>query len=358
MKRLELLDYCRFFAALSVLIYHYTFSGINVGKVNSFQFEEVISSFTKYGYLGVELFFMISGFVIFFSATNRNATSFIVNRAVRLYPAYWFAVIFTSIVTIAFGGEQLQVYIFQVLLNLTMLQSYLGIMHVDGVYWTLVYEIEFYFAVYLLILFGFKKYLVQVFVSWPFVMLLSLIFGLDNFILLGGYFSYFAAGAIFAILSEKVSTVRVFSLLITYYLCVNYTITNIQITSIKNNLEYSNQVGWLMVTLFFVIFLYQISPHGRTLKLPCSRLAGNLTYPIYLIHMHVGYIVLNRFANNDNKYLVISAVFVLVVLIAVFINRVLEEKFHFLWKLIFERTIGGISRKFELGGNGLISNKK
>lgn len=347
MKRLELLDYCRFFAALSVLTYHYTFSGVNVGKVNSFQFDEIISSFTKYGYLGVELFFMISGFVIFLSATKRSASSFIVNRAVRLYPAYWFAVIFTSIVSLAFGGEQLQVYISQVLLNLTMLQSFLGIMHVDGVYWTLVYEIEFYIAVYLLILLGLKKYLVQIFMSWPFVMLLALIFGLDNFIFLGGYFSYFSAGAIFATLSEKVSTARVLSLLTTYYLCVNYTITNVQITSIKNNMEYSSQVGWMIVTMFFAIFLYQISMRGRTLKLIFSRLAGSLTYPIYLIHMHFGYIVLNEFANNDNKYFVMSVVFLLVLLLSVFINRVLEVRLHFLWKLIFERTIGVISRKFE-----------
>lgn len=349
MKRLELLDYCRFFAALSVLTYHYTFSGVNVGKVNSFQFDEVISSFTKYGYLGVELFFMISGFVIFFSATNKSATSFIVNRAVRLYPAYWFAVIFTSIASLAVGGEQFQIYISQVILNLTMLQSYFGVMHVDGVYWTLVYEVQFYVAVYFLILCGLKKYLVPIFLSWPFVILLALIFGLDHFILLGGYFSYFAAGAIFAILSDKVSTTRVISLLITYCLCVNYTITNVQITSIKNNMEYSNQVGWIIVTMFFAIFLYQISTRGRNLKLICSRLAGRLTYPIYLIHMHFGYIALNEFANNDNKYFVMLVIFFLVVLFALFINRVLEERLHFLWKLIFQRTIGGISRKFDFG---------
>lgn len=348
MKRLELLDYCRFFAAFSVLIYHYTFSGIKVGKVDSFQIDGAITSITKYGYLGVELFFMISGFVIFFSATNKSATSFAVGRAVRLYPAYWFAVSFTSMMSIAFGGEHFQVYMTQVLLNLTMLQSYFGVIHVDGVYWTLVYEIEFYLAVYLLVFLGFQKHLVHIFICWPFVILLGFFLEIGDTVMLGGYFSYFAAGAIFAILSQKISVYRALSLLVIYWLCVQHTLDNISFLSVKNNLEYSGVVGWLIITVFFAIFLYQISPHGGALRLAFSRLAGNLTYPVYLIHMHFGYIVLNRLANNDNKYIVILALIFLVVFIALLVNKFIEERFYLLWRSFFEKTIGAISKKLEI----------
>lgn len=66
MKRLELLDYSRFFAAIIVVAFHYTFNGINNGKIASIDYMPSVVSITKYGYIGVELFFMVSGYVIFF----------------------------------------------------------------------------------------------------------------------------------------------------------------------------------------------------------------------------------------------------------------------------------------------------
>ena len=94
MSRLELLDYGRFLAAISVALFHYTFNGISNGKIASITLIPNLVEFTKYGYLGVHLFFMISGYVIFFSARKGAPSKFAVNRAVRLYPAYWFAVLF------------------------------------------------------------------------------------------------------------------------------------------------------------------------------------------------------------------------------------------------------------------------
>ncbi|WP_164654758.1 acyltransferase family protein, partial [Pseudomonas viridiflava] len=95
MKRLELLDYGRFIAAIMAVLYHYTFNGIANGKLSSLSHIPELIEFTKYGYLGVELFFMISGYVIFYSARNRSAAQFAASRAIRLYPSYWFAVLFT-----------------------------------------------------------------------------------------------------------------------------------------------------------------------------------------------------------------------------------------------------------------------
>nr|WP_275554988.1 acyltransferase family protein [Mixta sp. Marseille-Q2659] len=70
-NRVELIDYLRLIAALGVILFHYTFNGIDNGKISSISQIPALTQFTKFGYLGVELFFMISGYVIFFSAKKK-----------------------------------------------------------------------------------------------------------------------------------------------------------------------------------------------------------------------------------------------------------------------------------------------
>ncbi|HCW47481.1 MAG TPA: hypothetical protein DGH25_08930 [Erwiniaceae bacterium] len=80
-QRVELIDYLRLIAALGVILFHYTFNGIDNGKITSITQIPELTQFTKFGYLGVELFFMISGYVIFFSAKNKSFSRFISTRA-------------------------------------------------------------------------------------------------------------------------------------------------------------------------------------------------------------------------------------------------------------------------------------
>lgn len=100
---------------------------------------------------------MISGYVIFYSAKNRTASEFIVSRAVRLYPSYWFGVLFTSFFAIYWGGDLMAVEPKEILANLTMFQSYLGFSNVDGVYWALNYEVSFYLAALTILILNLKK---------------------------------------------------------------------------------------------------------------------------------------------------------------------------------------------------------
>lgn len=49
------------------------------------------------GLLGVQLFFILSGYLIVQTAAQRTASGFWVNRAFRVFPAYWVAVLIISI---------------------------------------------------------------------------------------------------------------------------------------------------------------------------------------------------------------------------------------------------------------------
>lgn len=94
-QRVEIADYMRPLAAVSVVAFHYLYNGIENGKVGSID-HEPIAGVAGYGYLGVNFFFMISGYVILASANGKSARQFAVGRALRLYPAFWVALIITT----------------------------------------------------------------------------------------------------------------------------------------------------------------------------------------------------------------------------------------------------------------------
>ena len=93
----------------------------------------------------MNFFFMVSGFVIYMTLERtKTPMDFIVSRVSRLYPAYWCAAILTFVVTTAFELRGEERTVVDLLVNLTMLQSFVGIRPIDGVYWSLACELIFY----------------------------------------------------------------------------------------------------------------------------------------------------------------------------------------------------------------------
>jgi len=101
-----------------------------------------------HGHYGVNLFFIISGFVIFMTLERtRQAMDFVVSRFSRLFPAYWVCIAITFAVVAWLGLPGKEVTGLQALANGLMLHHLLlKVPHVDGVYWTLEVELLFYIA--------------------------------------------------------------------------------------------------------------------------------------------------------------------------------------------------------------------
>ena len=134
-KRLAILDLLRFVAAIFVLLYHYHYYFLKETGNNIF------SPF-KFGYLGVNFFFMLSGFVIMASAKNTGAFKFALLRALRLYPAFIVCLILTLCV-LSLTGNALP-SITSIILNGLIVNDYFNVPNIDGVYWTLQAELKFY----------------------------------------------------------------------------------------------------------------------------------------------------------------------------------------------------------------------
>lgn len=145
-NRLVEVDALRGLAALAVVLFHHTT-----------QFAEVFNPSTRTtfsfasGHLGVNLFFIISGFVIFMTLEKTSRPmDFVVSRFSRLFPAYWVAIVLTFCITHWLGLPGKLVDFPAAIANLTMIHSLFRVPHVDGVYWTLEVELLFYCGMFLL----------------------------------------------------------------------------------------------------------------------------------------------------------------------------------------------------------------
>lgn len=344
--RLALLDLGRFLAAFSVVFYHYFFNGIANGKLTSLTHIPVIAEPARYGYLGVEFFFMISGYVIFFSARGKSARQFAVSRATRLYPAFWFAVLFTSCVAYFWGGPRMSVSLEQMIANLTMMAPRLGYPYVDGVYWTLKLELDFYAAVTLLLLAGLRHRLDGVFLLWPIAIACADLANKWYWPCLSGEFSYFAAGALFALLSHQSpgrrGVVPWALLCLCFGQCLIFSCSQAPDLAYEKGVAHSPAVIAIMVTVFFIFFVAQNQPQIARLRLPGSRMLGALTYPIYLVHAHFGYMVLSRFANDENRLPAYAITLTCALGIAFFTHTVIERRPAGFWHSFFDATVGAL----------------
>jgi peptidoglycan/LPS O-acetylase OafA/YrhL len=134
------LDALRGLAALAVVLFHYT-----IRYDELFGHAVPLAASVPWGHFGVDLFFMLSGFVILMTLERTaNAWRFAWGRFSRLYPAYWAAAALTFAIVSLYRLPGQEVSLGDALLNLTMVQALLGAPHIDGAYWSLQAELIFY----------------------------------------------------------------------------------------------------------------------------------------------------------------------------------------------------------------------
>ena len=152
--RMKSLDSLRGLAAISVMLYHYTFAFDLHGLFPGHQ--KAVYSFGL-GHLGVNLFFMISGFVILWSTQRVHGVGqFAWSRFSRLFPPFWASIFIVSAFVLigehAFHGGfgALQFSFAQWVANFSMVPRWFPGVNwqpLDGAYWTLALEMGFYVVI-------------------------------------------------------------------------------------------------------------------------------------------------------------------------------------------------------------------
>lgn len=318
-NRITEIDLLRFIAAMMVVIFHYAFRGFAPPHMSEFSYP-LLKPIAKYGYLGVELFFIISGFVILMSASSGSLRKFAISRFVRLYPAFWVACTITFIVVILFGGDHFSATLPQYLANMTMLSGFIGVESIDTAYWSLFIEIKFYILIAAILLFKQIKHIEKFLFVWLLISFLTevlptlhllnttqlTILKKSGYLLITEYSGYFIAGAtMFKIwkdgqpLSHKTTIYRLSIIFATLALVLHQAYESSK--QYKGN--FGEEINPLIIciiicTFYLVMLLVTLRKTGWFAKHNWTTI-GALTYPLYLIHQHIGYIIFNHLTTNS-----------------------------------------------------------
>lgn len=322
-KRFYELDLLRFIAALAVVIYHYSFRGAAGGDGFTTFSIPSIDFISRYGYLGVDLFFLISGFVILMTAMGKSAGEFVISRLTRLYPAYWIACTLTFLVTFIFAREFYKPTITQYTLNMTMLSGYFKIEDIDHVYWSLREEIKLYAFIFLVLFLGQIKNIEKLLIGWLVVTLAAII--VNNRILLyltaASYSSYFISGAFFFLAKKNGwNSLRFLMVILTLFLSIYLSIQRSYELAADYHTPFSPYAIGILITIFYAIF-YFLTKFDFKIKNPYLIELGALTYPLYLIHQNIGYIILNWL----NPRLPAIATFLIVIGLALLVSKLIHD---------------------------------
>lgn len=280
-KRYIQLDSLRGIAAIMIVLYHYT---VRYNEIYGVNFDNFINF--SAGRYGVQLFFIISGFVIFFSLKKtEHVFDFLISRFSRLYPIYWLSVIITFFVIYVFSLPGRNVDIVSGIINLTMFQKWLSVSDVDGVYWTLNLEMSFYAIMFMIFITKQMDKINMIMCLWLIVIIGSRYLEQHSLIeipwciktiLLLDYGNLFIAGICFYRIIDKLELVNCFLLC-----CCLFA-------------EYYLHGKSVVVVGFFSVVLYlALLNKVRFLNSAILIYLGSISYGLYLIHQNIGYVIIN-----------------------------------------------------------------
>ncbi|WP_199441216.1 acyltransferase family protein [Umezawaea beigongshangensis] len=342
--RLYEIDLLRIIAAVAVVIYHYTFSGF-ASHLTEVGFPG-LSVITRYGYLGVDLFFLISGFVVLLSAWNRTPEKFVVSRIVRLYPAFWVAVTLTAIVSVTLSRGVFPVSIVQYLANLTMFNSLPNIENVDVVYWTLWAEIRFYLLVFVLTCVGITRQRV-IGVLWAWLAATFLLqagflpaglHGVLDLAVQSTFSHYFIAGMALCVIHRSGGSWSLWAIIAISL--GNALFRGAQFAAAvadRYQTELNTVVVLVTIVLIFVVICLIALRVTRSLGKPWFSTAGSLTYPLYLVHAHIGFVIFVWLGPVVPGYVLLVGTTALMFGVAWLIHITAERRFAPVLKRVLDR---------------------
>ena len=296
--QIEELNWIRGVSALLIVLYHYTTQyHATIGHLANWPF------IVPWGCGAVNVFFLLTGFLTIYALKmDSSPIQFVWKRAKRLYPAYWICIVITSIVMGLFLPENLR-DIKTILINLTMLQNFVGVTNVDGVYWTLSFELIFYFYVAVLLLIKTRslkliRNIAFVWIGISYIYLVLETIGVSNIamntvrlVLIPYFCAPFAGGILLAVVAKNRKR---------DYFSYGGVLASIVLSFLLQELSYAVLYGIVAVMLFVVVekrFVTMDSAYSSKIEKGSNVLrplafVASISYPLYLLHQFIGFAII------------------------------------------------------------------
>lgn len=283
-QRLYSLQILRGLAAVAVILFHVERYTKIFGGINDSIFNHVPLIFGQ----GAFWFFEISGFIMAYLIDRNLNKNFLLQRAVRIYPPYFLAVVTSVFLFVMFLGSY-TIPRRDLLQALTLLPSG-QITYVLGVEWSLTYEIFFYVVCSVLIIGPLRKYHLHFLFAW-FFSILAVQFRQANVLLelhqipfsqynhyfiMGGFVYYFNRRKRIANLTASLT---ILGMSVGLYTMLFYFRTYLPISpSLPMSIAFAG--------LLYAILQFEIPSTNPLVKL------GDYSYGIYLLHVPIITIIL------------------------------------------------------------------
>lgn len=272
-----------------VLLFHFTVRYPQ--KYPSFSYASPSLVSLSFGWIGVHLFFMISGFIIYMTIQKKQGPiHFLTARLARLVPPYWAAIaLILGLSSLYRSAMQVELAATApaILANLAMVPDVLHYSALDGAFWSLYVELKFY--ILFAVLWNFVNLRSQrVFLcSYAVIVLLTVMHNHVRHLPYGqdlSYFPIFWTGiAAYKVLHEGLN--------VWVYAGIAAITTASTYGYHRHGLELL--VGIPVFALMFAVVekIFATNKRLESLFAPLSRL-GRVSYSYYLVHQPVGYLVL------------------------------------------------------------------
>ena len=330
-RKLKLIQVFRGFAAILVLLFHITgnFEILFTGK-------EFLFGIFKFGAAGVDFFFVLSGFIIAYSSLElvqrQKHWQYVAHRIIRIYPIYWIVFIAYLLPHIFFPQYYNTIYSLDwksILYAILLLPNHNMI---NGVSWTLSFELYFYLL--FLAIFCFKNTKLSAILIIIYAVI-TIVFG-DLKGPLSFYFSpliieFFFGILIYFIFKLTLFKIRgpLFMLLGLILFTISGYLTNHDFILFRTDL---NRVALFGLPSFLIILgavAYDIKKDVKMYNFLLS--IGDASYSLYLIHLPIVVIVIKILSKQPsinllslNVFLIL--LFVFIIIFSVAIHKIIEKR--------------------------------
>lgn len=289
-NRIIVLDMLRGIAAIVVTWFHMT---------NTYSPGFVRNS-GQYAWLGLDIFFVVSGFVIPYAMHKsqfefkKDCGLFMLKRLARIEPPYILAVLlawgllYLSSVMPGFQGKKPDISMEHLLFHFAHLNSFFGYSWINPVFWTLAIEFQFYLLISIVYpLITSKNNLLR---DGSLLAICSVPFFLDQIIFVSHYICVFAFGILAFLLISKIINTSRFILLSIPVSVSTYFSLGLPVTLIG------------LVTSLIIIFY-----RGKSYTL--FSFLGTISYSLYLLHIPIGGKIVNlgkRYVDSQFEFFLLS----------------------------------------------------